>query len=252
MSALASPPPDAPPAVVFDGVGHRHDGGFTLEAVRLTVAAGQSVGLVGRNGAGKSTLLRCLLDFIRPRQGTIRIHGLDSRDPAARAGLAWLPERFVPPAHLSGEEFLRLQARLRGRIHDPQAARRCLDALGFDPTALSRPARHYSKGMAQALGLACALLAEAPLTVLDEPTSGLDPAVRARTRAALRAIRGTGRALLFSSHALDDVASLCDRVLVMHAGRLLLDTTPHEWLSSRPPGTTLETAFLETIGEPVA
>jgi ABC-2 type transport system ATP-binding protein len=106
--------------------------------------------------------------------------------------------------------------------------------------------------MAQALGLACALLAEAPLTVLDEPTSGLDPAVRARTRAALRAIRGTGRALLFSSHALDDVASLCDRVLVMHAGRLLLDTTPHEWLSSRPPGTTLETAFLETIGEPVA
>ncbi|MFN7753393.1 MAG: ABC transporter ATP-binding protein [Pseudomonadota bacterium] len=249
MMPLASRSPGTPPAVVFDRVGYRHGSGFSIEEVSFPVAAGESVGLVGRNGAGKTTLLRCLLDFTRPQHGCIRVLGLDSRDPAARAGVAWVPERFVPPAHLTGDEYLRLQAGLRGRPYDPRAARACLESLDFDAAALALPARQYSKGMAQALGLAAALLAEAPLTVLDEPTSGLDPAVRARTRAALRKVRESGRALLFSSHALDDVASLCDRVVVMHAGRRILDATPAQWLARHPTGTPLEAAFLETIGQ---
>ena len=249
MASLASPLDAPPPAVLFNDVGYRHGHGFSIADVGFQVAAGESVGLVGRNGAGKTTLLRCLLDFTRPQRGAIRIFGRDSRDPGAREALAWLPERFVPPAYLTGEEYLRLQAGLRGRTYDAASACRCLEALGFDTAALGRAARHYSKGMAQALGLACALLAEAPLTVLDEPTSGLDPAVRARTREALRAVRASGRALLFSSHALDDVSALCDRVVVLHAGRRLIDAAPGDWLARHPPGTSLETAFLDAIGE---
>jgi len=252
MNPMANPAPPAPAPIVAKDVGYRHGGGFALDAVSFTVARGQSVGLVGRNGAGKTTLLRCLLDFTRPQSGAIRIAGIDSREPSARRGLAWLPERFVPPPHLSGADYLRLQAGLRGMPYDPKAAHECLRSLGFDTAALARSARHYSKGMAQTLGLASALLARAELTVLDEPTSGLDPAARARSRAALHALRAEGRTLLFSSHALDDVATLCDRVLVLDGGRLVLDTTPAAWLEGRPPGTPLETVFLATIGEPAA
>ncbi len=219
----------AVPAIEFVEVSRSFGEQFAAERVSFSVAEGECVALIGVNGAGKTTLLRCALDYCRPDGGAVRIHGVDSRQPRARSRLAWLPERFAAPYYLTGRDYLRLASELRGQRLDAEAAAAQLAALDFDVAALARPARTYSKGMNQKLGLAACLLAQRALTVLDEPTSGLDPRARALVRAALAQVRAAGRTLVFSSHSLAEVAALADRVLVMHRARLVFDGTPAQF-----------------------
>jgi ABC-2 type transport system ATP-binding protein len=121
-------------------------------------------------------------------------------------------------------------------------------ALDLDRSALDRPARVYSKGMTQKLGLAACLLSGKDLYVLDEPTSGLDPKARALLKAELKAMRGAGRTVFFTSHALADITEMCDHMAVLHAGRLRFAGAPQELLSRyRTPD--LEQAFLACIAE---
>jgi ABC-2 type transport system ATP-binding protein len=237
-----------PPAVEFSGVTRRYGQRIAADGVTLSIAAGESFALIGVNGAGKTTLLRCLLDYCRADAGTIRMFGIPSTHAQARSRMAWLPERFSPPFYLTGSDYLHYQAALRGSGHDEAAAQVRLLALDFDPDALARPVRTYSKGMTQKLGLAASLLARRPLTVLDEPMSGLDPRARAQVRRALLEIRTEGRTLLFSSHALDDVTALCDRVAVIDRGRLAFAGAPQA-LMARYGENALEPAFLRCIGE---
>ncbi|MBC7779742.1 MAG: ABC transporter ATP-binding protein [Proteobacteria bacterium] len=235
-----------PVAVEFSEVTRSYGTQLAAHGVSFSVNLGESFALIGINGAGKTTLLRCLLDYSRADAGTINVCGSPSSDARARAHLAWLPERFSPPYYLTGGDYLRYHGALRGVVLDEAAAATQLQALDFDPRALSRPARTYSKGMAQKLGLAACLLAGRVLTVLDEPMSGLDPRARALVREALAGLRREGRTLLFSSHALDDVGMLCDRLAVIHRGRVAFLGTP-DALVARYAESALEPAFLRCI-----
>jgi ABC-2 type transport system ATP-binding protein len=221
-----------------------------LDRFELDVRRGQLFGLVGQNGAGKTTLIKCLLDFCEPDTGDIAIDGVTSRATSARRDLAFLPERFTPPAYLTGRDFLRYMAALHGRTYDEQKAVNMLAQLDLDRDALARRVRTYSKGMTQKLGLCACLLSEKSLQILDEPMSGLDPKARALLKRALRALRDQGRTVFFSSHALADVEELCDRLAIVHRGRLLFTGSPRE-LTARYACTSLEEAFLACTDEGV-
>lgn len=234
------------PLLVFDAVHKAYGARGVLRGVGFTVAAGEAVALAGLNGAGKTTLLACLLDLLALDGGRITVVGYPHRELAARAGLAFLPERFLPPPYATGTEFLRHLLALHGVALDPAAAVREATALALDPAALARPAREYSKGMAQKLGLVACLLAARPLLVLDEPLSGLDPLARSRVKARLARHREEGGALLYSTHLLADAAELCTRLVLLHDGQVAFDGRPAEL--APPRGEGLEAAFLARIG----
>lgn len=220
--------------------------GDVLRGVSLAMRPGEVFGLVGLNGTGKTTLIRTALDLTPATAGTIRIFGKLHGDPAARAGLLYLPEKYQPSPQLTGLEHLRLSRRWSGASLDVTAARAMAEALAFDPDALGRRVRTYSKGMGQKLGLVAALLANEPLLILDEPMSGLDPRSRVRLKDQLTAARDRGRSIFFSSHILADIEEICDRIGVLHQGRLLHIGPPEDFVRAWG-GETLERAFLAAI-----
>ncbi|HXF66560.1 MAG TPA: ABC transporter ATP-binding protein [Burkholderiales bacterium] len=236
-------------ALRFTGVAKSYAGVTALADFSLEVRRGECFGLVGVNGAGKTTLVKCLLDFCALGKGAIEIFGVPHRHTAARARLAFLPERFMPPHYLTGRDFLRCMLELYRAPYDGERVARAFAALDLEPAALERPARAYSKGMTQKLGLAACLLSGKELYVLDEPTGGLDPKARALFKRELRGLRESGATVFLTSHLLPDVAELCDRMAVLHAGRLRFAGSPEELLSAA--GTRdLEQAFLECIAAP--
>jgi len=210
------------------------------------VARGEAFGLVGANGAGKTTLIRSLLDLTAHDAGSIEIFGVAARNPAARARLAYLPERFMPPHYLSGSEFLRTHVALAGSAYDSSRAERIVQALELDREALDRPVRALSKGMTQKLGLAGCFLLERDLYVLDEPMSGLDPAARVAVKSVLVRLSAEGRTLFFTSHVLADVDELCSSIAVLERGELLFRGAPGE-LRSRYAEASLERAFMRCV-----
>lgn len=235
-------------ALRFAQVVKRYAGVPVVDAFSLEVRRGEFFALVGVNGAGKTTLLKCLLDFCDTDGGRIEILGAPHATTAARARIAYLPERFNPPFYLTGRDFLRYMLGLYRARYDEAEVARVFDALDLAPAALDRPARSYSKGMTQKLGLAACLLSGKDVYVLDEPTGGLDPKARALLKRELIALHRSGRTLFFTSHALADVADLCDRLAVVHAGRLRFAGTPGE-LTRRTGTASLEQAFLASIAD---
>jgi ABC-2 type transport system ATP-binding protein len=233
-------------ALRFSGVAKTYAGTPALSDFSLDVRRGEFFGLVGVNGAGKTTLLKCMLDFCEADRGAISLFGTPHRDTAARARLAYLPERFTPPFYLTGRDFVRYMLELYRTPYDEDRVRALFGSLDLDFAALDRPARVYSKGMTQKLGLAACLLSGKDLYVLDEPTGGLDPRARALLKAELKALKSAGRTVFFTSHALADVAEMCDRMAVLHAGRLRFAGTPRE-IMARHQAPDLEQAFLACI-----
>jgi ABC-2 type transport system ATP-binding protein len=239
------------PALRFETVRKAYGRQAVLDEVSLTVESGECFGLVGLNGAGKTTLIKGLLDFTHVDGGRIAIFGVDHRETRSRSRLAFLPERFSPPYFLTGRDFLAHMAALHGRPADPPGSAAEVAALDLDPAALDRPARFYSKGMAQKLGLAATLLSGKDLLVLDEPMSGLDPRARALLKRRLTALKADGHTLFFSTHLLTDVEDLCDRLAVLHGGRVRFVGSPEECRAAFG-APTLEAAFLACIEEGVA
>jgi len=212
----------------------------------LDIRRSEFFGLVGVNGAGKTTCIKCLLDFTSVDSGGFEIFGTHHRDTRAREPLAFLPERFLPPYYLSGRDFLDYMGRLHGCIVAEDARHEMCAKLDLDPGALAKPVREYSKGMAQKLGLAACFLSGKDLFVLDEPMSGLDPKARLLVKRHLRACRAEGRTIFFSTHMLSDVDELCDRMGILHDGKLRFVGSPLECRSTYSSGT-LEEAYLNCI-----
>lgn len=238
------------PAVVFRDV-YKHFGGtVALKNVSFKIDRGELFGLVGQNGAGKTTLIKCLLDFCAADSGQIAIAGLSSRVTASRRDLAFLPERFTPPHYLTGRDFLRYMAELHRTTYDEDKVVGVLGRLDLDVSALVRPARVYSKGMTQKLGLAACFLSGKTLQILDEPTSGLDPKARALFKRELFGLRASGGTVFFTSHTLADVEELCDRMAVLHAGSLRFAGTPAQ-LVAQYGALDLEHAFLACVDDAV-
>ena len=217
-----------------------------LSDLSLEVRPGEIFGLVGTNGAGKTTCIKCLLDLCHLDAGRIGIFGRPATAPESRRPLAYLPERFLPPRHLLGREFLRFMSRMHRVEPGPERVREVLAALDLEPSALDEPVRHYSKGTAQKLGLAACLLADKPLLVLDEPMSGLDPKARVLARRYLRGLRDGGATVFLSTHLLADAGGLCDRMGVLHDGAMRFVGPPAR-LRERFPAATLEESWIACV-----
>jgi ABC-2 type transport system ATP-binding protein len=230
-------------AVRFDQVKKNYGRQAVLQGIDLEIAAGMTFGLVGINGAGK---IKCLLDFCHVDAGRIEIFGTRHTDSRARARLAFLPERFMPPYFLTGRDFLNYMLTLDARVAGEDQLRAMFAALDLDAAALDQPVRSYSKGMTQKLGLAACLLAQPDLLILDEPMSGLDPLARARVKQLLRNLREQGRTLFFTSHALSDVEEICEHMVVLHRGRLRFSGSPRALLQLYAEDS-MEQAFLKCI-----
>ena len=238
--------PVATLAILFRGVMKRYGKRPVLRGLDLELGLGESLALVGVNGAGKTTCLKALLDFSAIDAGEIRIFGCPHIETQARARLAFLPERFLPPYYLTGAEFLRYTAKLhRLEYRHDLAARMCAE-LDLDVDALHRATREYSKGMSQKLGLIATFLSGKELYVLDEPMSGLDPRARALVKRRLHEHRTAGGAVLFSTHTLSDAEELCDRLAILHAGELRFLGTPRE-CRDQFQAENLEQAYLRCI-----
>jgi len=233
-------------ALRVEGLVKRFGGRRVLEGLSLELAPGAALGLVGANGAGKTTLIKCVLDLCAADAGRVEIFGVPSRAPAARARLAYVPERFSPPHYLLGREFLELMLTLAGSRFERARAERQLAELELEAAVLERPVRQLSKGMTQKLGLAACFLVERDLYVLDEPMSGLDPASRVAVKSVLARLGAAGRALFFTSHVLGDVEELCGTVAVLDRGTLRFNGAPAE-LCERYAEPMLERAYLKCI-----
>ena len=196
-----------------------YDGARGIEAVTMSVEAGEVFGFLGPNGAGKTTTIRTLLDLIHPTAGSARIFGLDSRreSVAIRARLGNLPGDFGYGRQASGREALTLLSRLRGLAGSGRA-----DELARRFRAdLDRPLGQLSRGNRQKVGLILASFHAPELLILDEPTSGLDPLMQEEFLTFIGEERERGCAVFISSHELDEVQRICDRVGIVRAGRLI-------------------------------
>jgi ABC-2 type transport system ATP-binding protein len=208
--------------------------------IDLDVHAGEIVALVGLNGAGKSTLMSLLLGMLRPHAGSALLDGVDVRRAPHRA---WSRVGHLVDAPLSYPELtvrttLELNARLRGVPDAPGVARRALSRFRLEAYA-GRRMRTLSLGNGQRVGLAAALQHEPAVVVLDEPTNGLDPAGVILLREELRARADTGSGILVSSHHLDEVARIADRIVMINAGRMVGELDPG--------APELERAFFEHV-----
>jgi ABC-2 type transport system ATP-binding protein len=206
-------------AIELDGVTKRFEDVTAVSDLSLTVDEGEVFGFLGPNGAGKSTTINILLDFVRPTSGTVTVLGHDTREEsvAVRERTGVLPEGFDVYDRLTGRAHVEFAADSKAVGADPDAA---LERVGLADAA-ERNAGGYSKGMRQRLVLAMALVGDPDLLILDEPSSGLDPAGAKEMREIVLSEAERGTTVFFSSHILEQVEAVCDRVGIMQAGELV-------------------------------
>jgi ABC-2 type transport system ATP-binding protein len=225
---------DLPPAAAVwcSGLRKRYGRRHAVEDVSFDVGRGEVVGLLGPNGAGKTTVIKMLLGLVRPDGGEAMLLGRRASDPAARARVGYLPELFRYQPWLSAAEVLALHVRLAGVPVPTQEQRECLSLVGLGERGRDRVGG-FSKGMQQRLGLAVALVARPDLVVLDEPTSALDPLGRVDVRDIVLRLKSQGVAVLLNSHLIGEVERVCDRVVILDAGRVAASGTLAELLGQR-------------------
>jgi ABC-2 type transport system ATP-binding protein len=217
-----------------------------LDKVDLSVEQGEFFGLVGMNGGGKSTLIKAILDLIGINSGEILIQKISHRDVSSRNNIAYLPDRFSPPAHLTGQDFIRYMLRLHGKNNNKEEVENVLDGLELDTTVMQESVNRLSKGMTQKLGLASCLLSEKSLLILDEPMSGLDPRARVLFKKQLSLKKQQGVTVFFSSHALADVEEMADSMAVLHNSKIYYSGTPENF-KQQFNGDNVEQAYMTCI-----
>lgn len=207
------------PAIELSTITKRYNTLTALHSLDLTIDDGEIFGFLGPNGAGKSTTINILLDFVRPTSGSAHVLGMDAQEEtsAVHEKVGVLPEGFELYDRLTAHEHLRFAMRTKGVSADPDSL---LDRVGLDPS-VDRPVGGFSKGMRQRLALAIALVGEPELLILDEPSSGLDPNGARDMRRIVREENDRGATVFFSSHILEQVDAVCDRVGIMHEGELI-------------------------------
>jgi ABC-2 type transport system ATP-binding protein len=193
-----------------------------LSDVSFSVGKGEIYGFLGPNGAGKTTTLKILMGLMRPSSGHVEILGAPAQDVRIQRKVGFLPESPYFYEYLTGEEFLRFYGRLAG-LGKADLERRVPELLKRVrlEEAKGRQLRRFSKGMLQRIGLAQAIIHDPELVVLDEPMSGLDPIGRKEVRDLILQLRDQGKTVFFSTHIIADVEMVCDRVGILHKGKLL-------------------------------
>jgi ABC-2 type transport system ATP-binding protein len=231
----------------------RRFGDFTaVNHADLTVGAGEILGLIGPNGAGKSTLIKMLTTLLPPTSGSALVAGFDvARQPAeVRRSIGYVPQRLSADGELTGYENLLLSARLY-LIPRAQRERRIGDALDLMGLAEHRDqiVRSYSGGMIRRLEIAQSTLHRPAIIFMDEPTVGLDPGGRRAVWQHVQHLRRElGTAVLVTTHYMEEAETLCDRLAVMHAGRIEAAGTPAELKASVAPDASLDDVFAKLTG----
>ncbi len=205
------------PALLIRDVRKRYGAVEALAGVDLTVEPGEVVGLLGPNGAGKSTLAKLACGLIHSDGGSVEVCGEPADSRRARACIGYAGERFGFPAWATGTEVIELHQRLAASDGGEAERGRLIAQVGLDADA-GRRVGEMSAGMQQRLALAQALIGSPRLVVLDEPTKALDAAARQTVRTALAEAREDGRAILLSSHLLEEVEQVSDRVVILVDG----------------------------------
>jgi len=190
-----------------------------LDNLNITVEEGEVLGYLGPNGAGKTTTIRLLLGLIAPTEGTVQIFGMNAMRDAAEIhkNIAYVPGETSYWPSLSGAEILKLLANIHGDT-DEAYQRELIRKFQFDP---NKKVRNYSKGNRQKIALIASLSSKAKLLIFDEPTSGLDPVMAKVFRDEVVRAKKNGQTVFLSSHMLEEVEELCDRVAVLKEGKLV-------------------------------
>ncbi|RRJ66152.1 ABC transporter ATP-binding protein [Paenibacillus oralis] len=221
-------------AIDANGLTKEYSNGRGCRNVTITVGKGEAFGFLGPNGAGKSTFVKMLVGLIHPTAGEASIMGAPIGTLEAKRQIGYLPELYRYQEWLTGEEVVRLHARLCG-LDKQETNRRVpelLHRVGVGNRGKDR-VKHYSKGMQQRLGLACALVNDPAVVFLDEPSSAMDPVGRMHVRAILEELKQQGKTIFLNSHLLEDVEVLCDRMALLNNGQVLRHGRVSEVLQKR-------------------
>jgi ABC-2 type transport system ATP-binding protein len=196
-----------------------------LRGVNLDVKKGEIFGFLGPNGAGKTTTIRCMLDLIRPQQGVIEIFSIDPQKDAVavRNLVGYLPGELNMESNLTVEGQLRYYKDLRGNKIDWEYTRKLAKRIELD---LKLKIKNLSKGNKQKVGVLQALMSKPQLLLLDEPTAGLDPLMQQEVYRMLREAQAEGTTVFFSSHIIDEVETLADRVAIIREGVIVEEAEP--------------------------
>jgi len=221
-----------------------------VDGVSFVARDGEITGLLGPNGAGKTTTLRMLYTLMQPDSGRVLVDGIDAgaRPDEVRRRLGVLPDARGLYKRLTARENIAYFGRLQGLDESTISARTAalVGALGMEEF-VDRRAEGFSQGQRTKTAIARALVHDPRNVLLDEPTNGLDVMTTRAMRRFLRELRAEGRCVLFSSHVMQEVAALCDRVVVVAHGRVVAEGAPDE-LRAQTGRTSLEDAFVQVIG----
>jgi ABC-2 type transport system ATP-binding protein len=239
-------------AIATTGLTRRFDSLVAVDQLELTVEAGTFFGLLGSNGAGKSTTIRMLTTLLPPSSGTAVVSGFDivTRPREVRRHIGYVPQLVSADGALTGRENLTLSAQLYG-IAKGEREERVAFALKFmalDDFAGSL-VRTYSGGMIRKLEIAQAMLHRPRVLFLDEPTVGLDPRARQAVWERLRELKAQlGLTVLLTTHQMEEADDLCDRIAIMHRGRVVVEGTPAELKAQAGERATMDDVFVKHTG----
>ena len=235
--------------IVVDGLRKSFGDVRAIDGVSFTAEDGKITGLLGPNGAGKSTTLRVLYTVLKPDDGTALIDGIDvvSSSLDARRRIGTLPHGSGLYPHLSARENIAYYARLYGMDNDTldERVQRVIDRLDIGDFA-ERRTKGFSQGQRTKVSLARALVHEPQNILHDEPSNGLDVMSTRALRQLIRDLRDAGKCILFSSHVMQEVAALCDEIVIISSGRVALNDTP-DGIRNATGCDDLEEAFVRAI-----
>ena len=216
--------------VIFEGISKRYGVHKALDEVSFTLEKGQVLGLLGQNGAGKSTAMNIMTGCLAPTKGRVLMGGQDVllSPRAAKRMIGYLPEAAPLYDEMTVQAYLRFACELKEveKKHIPAHVEMVADKTGLEDV-LQRKIGNLSKGYRQRVGVAQALCGTPDVIILDEPTAGLDPRQASELRQLIQSLRGE-HTVIFSSHILSEVQSVCDRVLILHHGKVLCDSALEE------------------------
>jgi ABC-2 type transport system ATP-binding protein len=209
-------------AIHTKGLSKHYRSLIALAPLNLDVYQGEILGYLGPNGAGKTTTIRALLGLIKPTNGSAEIFGINTQTDKVKAHrhLAYVPGEATFWPSLTGAETLHLLGKIHGMI-DPKYQKQLIKRFKFDS---SKKIRTYSKGNRQKINIIAAFSTRAELLIMDEPTSGLDPIMEQAFKETALEAKNNGQTLFLSSHVLEEVEALCDRVGILRSGKLELGT----------------------------
>lgn len=203
-----------------------------LKGVSLRLEKGEVVGLLGPNGAGKSTLMRLVTGYLPPTSGRIKVCGFDVMDQPleTKRRVGYLPERNPLHEEMYVREYLRFVAGVHGVANKNERVDAVIDEVGLTPE-VHKQIGQLSKGYRQRVGLAQALVHDPEVLILDEPTSGLDPNQLVDIRALIRRL-GQDRTVILSTHIMQEVEAMCDRVVLIRLGKIVADAPLSEFVAA--------------------